>query len=201
MIKAVTTVATMIITWLLSIPQQIELAPEGFGVLAVLVTGSVVLVQCAHEIWVWLKNLPETFNQPSEIYAYMCKIIEKKNPAIFSVDMSYSKDPNSLKALKMRANDGDLTLFLPRPLPLSEELKKLGATVYIYGTDTLTPKSRFTIVRHKDNSAELYYGHEKDERFVIERFTMSDRSPAFFLASDLLEIIKHHCLRQSTSTR
>jgi hypothetical protein len=154
------------------------------------VGGIFVIILIFLEVSEYLDGSRTSFKEERETWPYMCNVVSQSSPAIFSVRMSYTEREDVREVLRRRAEAGDLTIYLPRMIPFAEELRRLGATVKIYAENLdWIPQSRFTFVRHTRHDAELYFGHSKGDRFIIERFKASDDDPAYWLARDLIELI------------
>ena len=181
--------ATMVAGFAGTAPDLLKLG--GAGPAVTVVAGAVVV----YLIYLEVRNYPEArgrvFKMEQDTYPYMCKVIQQESPAIYSVAMSYANRSDVRDVLRKRAGDRSLTLLLPRMIPFAEELQKLGARVHVYDpAGSWEPQSRFTIVRHSRSDAEMYYGHARGDRFVIERFRAEDGEPAYWLARDLIDYVR-----------
>ena len=91
---------------------------------------------------------------------------------------------------KLKANRDELSLFLPKSIPLAVELQGLGAKVFTYGKLEMDPASRFTIINYGKGDAQVAIGRSVKDRHVIEEFS-ADSHPVFHIAMDLINVLKN----------
>lgn len=169
-------------------------APDLFRVGAIgpalaLLAALIVLYLIYIEIEAYRAAEGNVFGDQKDTYPFMCKVVQQESPAIFGVGMSYGQRDDVREVLRKQARGGNLTLMLPRMIPLAKELHALGATVHVFDEGgSWDPESRFTFVRHNRGDAKLYYGHDRGDKFVIEEFHAGE--PAYCLARDLLKYIR-----------
>jgi hypothetical protein len=201
LIKTLTLIATIILGWFGSLPTILALpVSKAAAHLLVFLSAILVGVLVVVEFYNYWKSKPHSFKRERDTYPFMCNVVSNTSPVIFSVRMSYTTREDVRDVLRQRAREGDLTICLPRMVDFAQELQKLGAAIYIYADEDFTPQSRFTIVRHDRGDAEMFYGHEVDGKFVIQRFKAADQEPAYFLALDLINMVKHHSDPKSNLT-
>jgi hypothetical protein len=198
LIKTLTVIATIILGWFGSVPTILTLpVSKEAAHLLVFLSGVFVVILVFAEFHDYWKNKPHSFKHERDTYPFMCNVVSNASPIIFSVRMSYAVREDVREVLRQRASEGDLTICLPRMVPFAQELKNLGATIYIYADEDFTPQSRFTIVRHDRGDAQMFYGHEVNGKFIIQHFRAADQEPAYFLARDLINIVKHQATPKS----
>lgn len=122
---------------------------------------------------------------------YMYKWIKRTDRvAIFSRDLSWVDD--EIKALlEEKAFNGELIICAPKHTDngLTKSLQEKKATVLTY--DSLgydEPQSRFTIAGYGKGGASIAIAHSPKDYHMIEEY--SEGHPAFFMAKDLIEILK-----------
>lgn len=191
--RTLTIIATIIVGWAGSVPTMFALPiSQGWASFLVILSGVFVAFLVIAELRDYQQSRPATFRHERDTYPYMCEVVSNPSPVIFSVQMSYTAREDVREVLRQRAREGDLTVCLPRMVGFAKELQDLGATIHTYADEDFTPQSRFTIVRHNRGDAEMFYGHDIDGQFVIHRFNAADQEPAYFLARDLVNLIKHY---------
>jgi hypothetical protein len=110
--------------------------------------------------------------------------------AIWTRDMSWAEGPDTLALLRQKAKANELILCLPEENKLSKDLSLAGAEICAYGKTTLElPASRFTINGFGREGARVAVGRGEGNNHVIDEFN-SRTSPAFFLAEDLVKIVR-----------
>lgn len=117
---------------------------------------------------------------------------------VFSRDLSWGNTGSTAhERLFMKARADELTLIMPREVPLAQELKDAGARLIIYPGLQFSPLSRFTIVEYGHDGAEVAVGRRVRGKHVIEQFSNGEH-PAYALAEDLVKVIKAHsaCLAE-----
>ncbi|MDO3398685.1 hypothetical protein QWI29_01450 [Mycolicibacterium neoaurum] len=117
-----------------------------------------------------------------------------QDAAIFSRDLTWVND-EVLDMLKRKAISGELALFMPRPVPLSEALVESGAVAYYYGDLFSDPNSydgipRFTLVRPNTDNSELAFGNRRGDVHKIY-YSRDSSDPALSLAKDIYRFIRH----------
>jgi len=113
--------------------------------------------------------------------------------AIWTRDMSWAEGPDTRSLLRQKAKASELILCLPEENKLSKDLSLAGAEVCAYGKTILElPASRFTISGFGRDGARVAVGRGEGDNHVIDEFN-SRSSPAFFLAEDLVQIVRAKC--------
>ncbi|WP_433164674.1 hypothetical protein [Kribbella sp. CA-247076] len=150
-------------------------------------------------IWVDVNDFRERpvkyFKGHEAIRRYMYHWISNASSvAIFSRDLSWVSTDEMRNLLRQKARDGELHLFLPEEIRISEELQALGAEVYYYGNIDYVIRSRFTMININRNDTRVAIGRAQDGKHRVEEFSeLTD--PAFNLSQDLLEIVKRYSRR------
>lgn len=111
--------------------------------------------------------------------------------AIFSRRLGWVDDDEMRELLLKKAERGELTIVIPKPVLLSNELAQAGAEVIHYGESGYTIRSRFTIVHRERTDTAVAIGRKgRDGKHIVREFKTSDEEPAFWLAEDLIEILR-----------
>ena len=130
-------------------------------------------------------------NDKASINTYMHDWIYRGDSvAIFSRDMTWAHDPKIKDLLTLKAKKDELSLFLPKLIPLAEDLKGVGAKVFTYTELGMDPASRFTIVNYGKGDAQVAIGRSVNDKHVIEEFS-ADSHPVFHVALDLVNVLKN----------
>jgi len=125
----------------------------------------------------------------NEIAKYMYKWISKGGcVAIFTHDMSWAADLKITELLHQKARGGELSICLPRRIPLANELEKEGANISTFEELHYIPQSRFTIINKDRMDAHLAVGRRIGDSHVIEEYSIGQH-PVFAIANDLVEVI------------
>jgi hypothetical protein len=117
-----------------------------------------------------------------------------QDAAIFSRDLTWVND-EVLIMLTRKASSGELALFMPVPVPLSEKLVESGAVAYYYGDLLSDPTSfdgipRFTLVRPNTDNSELAFGSRRGDVHTIY-YSRNAADPALSLAKDMYRLLRH----------
>lgn len=116
--------------------------------------------------------------------------------AVFTRDLSWVDDETTRKLLETKSRKRELTLVLPREIPLTRKLEKLGAEVVYYPNIDYIIKSRFTIINMNRNDTRVAIGQSVGGRHKIEELSAGEE-PAYYLAQDLLELVKRFTKREN----
>lgn len=129
-----------------------------------------------------------------EIRDYMFKWIKGGGKvAVFSRSLGWVDDAEMRDMMRRKAQQGDLTLVMPGPVPASRELADEGAEAIYYGAGGYTIRSRFTIIHRERSDTTVAIGRQSREgKHIVSEFKSSDEAPAFWLAEDLIEIVKSY---------
>jgi hypothetical protein len=127
--------------------------------------------------------------KPSEVADFLHTWIrDGSRVAIFSRNLSWV-DQKISEVLSEKAERNDLTLVVPRPIELTDQLKGSGAEVLTYPELEYTIQSRFTIVNLGRSDAKVAIGHALDNgKHRIQKAGAGD--PELYLAQDLIELIR-----------
>ena len=155
----------------------------------------------ATEVHSYLQGQPRKYRTKKAIRDYMYNWISSGGKVcIFSNDMSWVDDEEMKQMLRHKAETDELTILLPAPIPLSEELKQHGATVITYAPLKLTPKSRFTLVNDGRDGAQVAIGRRIRDVHCIEEFAEGSH-PVFAVASDLVEMLRQYGANRRSTDR
>jgi hypothetical protein len=158
------------------------------ALLALVALGFAVLVLL--DIRDHLRSRRHVLKREEQIVQYMYDWIAKGGrAAIFTNDMSWARDNRIVELLHRKARNDELTVCLPRRIPLVEGLANSGARVFTYEQLDYTARSRFTIVNYGRMDAQLAVGRRVRDRHVIEEYSLGEH-PVFAIASDLVELVK-----------
>lgn len=175
------------VIWSLKTPDQPLTASQvafltiaaGLGMLAVTL-----------EIQDYLKSRPKRYSKDKQIRDHMYKLIKNGgNVSVFTRDLSWANDDQMIEMMKDKAKQDSLTVVLPKPVPISDELKDLGATVIYYGNH-YTIKSRFTISNMNRVDSTVSIGRQSNGKHIIEKYENKDGHLAFSLAQDLAGVLR-----------
>lgn len=109
--------------------------------------------------------------------------------AIFSRDLTWANHSDVKDLLFEKAHRGELTLVLPRDIPLAAELELAGAAVFTYPKLNYELRSRFTLVQLGTTAPRVAVGRPVGDRVLVEEF--NERShPVVTLAEDLHQVLK-----------
>ncbi|MGC9195367.1 MAG: hypothetical protein ACP5IL_07925 [Syntrophobacteraceae bacterium] len=118
--------------------------------------------------------------------------------AIWTRDMSWAQSTDMRNLLKEKATRNELILCLPAKNKLATELATCGAEVCDYGASLLeSPNSRFTIVFFGKNGARVAVGRLDGDTHIIDEFD-SGSHPAFYLAADLVALVRAKCAQKNS---
>lgn len=138
----------------------------------------------------FLANRRILLRTDTQIRDYMYRWISRgSRVAIFSRDMSWVRDDEMKELLRQKSRKDELHLCLPNRIALSEELEREGAHVHVYPQLQYIPQSRFTIINKDRMDAQVAVGRRIGRQHVIEEFSPGQH-PTFFMADDLVEIVK-----------
>lgn len=172
--------------------------PEWLSPVTMTGTALLVLAAAVLQITDYRRTRLRTFRDVSAIREFMFDWINSEGKIlIFSNDMSWVAPEKRIKALLLsKARASELTLCLPRTIPLSEELRNAGAQVRHYSELNYVPQSRFTVIRYGRQDAEVAIGRSIKGVHTIEVFSPGTH-PAFAMAEDLINIVSnYHALSQ-----
>lgn len=148
------------------------------------------LVVVVARIVVYLKTRDICLQGPEEIKEYLYNWISRgQRVAIFSRDLSWVDDARMTQLLRAKAEKQELELCLPRQIPLSDDLKQRGASVYTYPTLDYVPGSRFTIINPNRQDAQIAIGRTIGDRHWVKELSAGEDA-LFGVANDLLEIVR-----------
>jgi hypothetical protein len=126
-------------------------------------------------------------------------IVHGGRVAIWTRDMSWAQDVDTWEVLREKAKRNELILCLPEPNKLTRDLAAVGAEICAYGANYLeSPASRFTIAFFGRDGSRVAVGRADRNTHVIDEFDARDH-PAFYLAEDLIALVRAHHAKQSAS--
>jgi len=153
------------------------------------------------EIKAYWYRLPRQYKSQKSIRDYMFEWISGGGKVcVFSNDMSWVNDDEMKNMLLAKAEADELTILLPVPIALTEELKTKGAHVITYAPLKCTPKSRFTVINDGRDGAQVAIGRRIRNVHCIEEFAEGEH-PVFAVASDLVEILRQYSANRRTPDR
>ncbi|UTX52076.1 hypothetical protein [Leucobacter aridicollis] len=124
-----------------------------------------------------------------KILKYMTRLLSSEEQCVMSSnDLSWVKG-KARTALFTKAKKESLTLLMPKPTQLSQELEKQGATAFYYGDDDYKFRSRFTLVNPDRSDARVAIGYGTSDAHVIRVIQTKD-DPAIHLVEDLFSLLK-----------
>ena len=155
----------------------------------------------AAEFRSYWQDMPRKYKTPQAIRDYLFRWISVGGRVcIFSNDMSWVQDEEMKEMLRSKAEKDELTIVLPSPIPLTEELKQNGAHIITYAPLKYTPKSRFTIINDGRDGAQIAIGRRIRDVHCIDEFAEGSH-PVFAVASDLIEILRQYNSNRRTPDR
>lgn len=112
---------------------------------------------------------------------------------IFTRDFTWANScSNMLSMLEEKAKRHELIVCLYQPTATADNLKKLGAEIYIHGLCNL--KSRFTIIHYGTNCPQITVGlRNPDGNYVNKRYSMQHDPHIYNVFVELFEAIKAAC--------
>ena len=136
------------------------------------------------------ENKPLIFKNKIEIRNYMFSCIEKSgHTVIFTRDMSWVCDKQMEDMLNNKAQNGELTICLPKRIQKVIEYENSGAKIIEYARLNLIPQSRFTISNYGRQDAKIAVGSSiSNGKHLIEEFGNGEH-PYFYVANDLINIL------------
>jgi hypothetical protein len=185
-IAAILLTAGGTIPTVLLIKKPVWLAPVlVFAVL--LLTASVVL----SELRAWRRSKPMQYPTPEKIRDFMFRWISTEGRVVIHTrDMSWAgQEARIAELLRAKAESGELTICLPHRIPLTDDLEQIGAHVLTYARLGFEPRSRFTIVRHGREDAQVAIGRQVHGVHTIATYSLGEHS-VFALAEDLVEFVE-----------
>lgn len=132
-----------------------------------------------------------TLGDAKRIKRYMHNWIDQGGRvAIWSRDLSWADNPDTIQVLTKKAQRNELILCLPELTTLAQSLADAGAEVCAYGIANLeSPASRFTITFFGRDGAQVAVGRAVSNNHIIDEFESGDH-PAFYLAEDLVALAR-----------
>jgi hypothetical protein len=116
--------------------------------------------------------------------------------AVWTRDMSWARNAETRGLLREKSADGELILCMPEEDDFAKELAAEGAEICAYGKNHLeSPASRFTISCFGRDGARVAVGRAEGEAHVIDEFN-SGGHPAFYLAEDLVTLVRAQCTKR-----
>ena len=148
------------------------------------------VVALGFDIGEHLRHRPKRYKSHEKINRFMQRWISGGGQAvIFTRDMSWANESYIQELLVAKARKSELTICLPEPIALTNELERFGARIVAYPALQYVPNSRFTIINDNKMDARVAIGHQVKGVHVIEEFAAGDH-PVFWVAKDLVEVIR-----------
>lgn len=125
-----------------------------------------------------------------EIRDYMRDLLERGGrSAIFSRDLTWAEHSDVKDLLMQKAKRDELTLMLPREVPVARELARAGAQLFTYPGLDYELRSRFTLIQLGTTGPCVAVGRPQGQEVFVEEF--NERShPVVTLAEDLHQVLK-----------
>jgi hypothetical protein len=147
------------------------------------------LMVIVREVKNHLARGPKVYGDPKKINKFMRGWVSSGGRAlVFSRDLSWARDPETKEVLMKKALAGDLTIYLEKDIPISDEFKRAGANIITYDRSGHIPRSRFTIIDYEKDGARVAIGCSRNGKQIIEEFE-SGGHPLFAVAEDLAKFI------------
>ncbi len=141
------------------------------------------------EVVAYVNSLPKRLRTVRKIRDYMFDWIKNGGSVcVFSNDLSWVNDAEMKRMLGSKAARNELSICIPKMIPVAEQLRSEGAKVHVYPTLRYVPKSRFTIINLGRADAQVAIGRRIGRVHCIEEFAEASH-PAYSMAHDLVEII------------
>jgi hypothetical protein len=138
------------------------------------------------------RSAPQLFDEQGIRDFLFAWIGQSGQTAIFSRDMTWVKDDDMRSLLLSKAQRGELTIVLPRSIPLSDELGSRGAEIILYPELDYVIRSRFTMVNLERADTRVAIGTTVDGGLVsVEKIAVGEH-PSFFLALDIVELLRRY---------
>jgi hypothetical protein len=164
--------------------------PGWLGLALAFLMALAVALALASEVDTWRSRRPVRCATAQAIQEFMISWIGKEGrAAIYTRDMSWADDDRVAKILRTKAQRSELVICLPKSIPLTNELAKLGAEIHTYARLGYDPRSRFTVVRLGRSDAAVAIGRNINGVHTIETYDVGEH-PVFALAEDLVEIAR-----------
>jgi hypothetical protein len=150
----------------------------------------VFLIAMLADIIDHIRHRPRRFRSRDAIIRYMHRWISRGDRvAIFTRDMTWAHGSQTRSLLAEKARRRELTICLPEPIDLTDELAALGAQIVTYADLNHIPASRFTIINVDRGDARVAIGRQVRGVQVIEEFAAGDH-PVFYVAQDLVDVLR-----------
>jgi len=125
-------------------------------------------------------------NDNKNIKKYMHKwIFEGGRVAIWTRDMSWADNYETIELLSNKARHNELIICTPKQFTIMDQLIDAGAEVHLYDKIDFVPRSRFTIVQFGREGSRVAVGRRVGNNHVIKEYA-SGEHPIFALAEDLI---------------
>lgn len=136
-------------------------------------------------------NKPKRYKSDEKITKYMKNWIGKRGrTVIFTRDMSWANDQQTMDLLRAKARSSELIICHPTKTHFTRELETLGAEVFEYSNLNFIPKSRFTFINYGTPYSKVAIGKKDDNHnHFIEEYTIKN-TVEYFLAEDLVNLVK-----------
>lgn len=130
------------------------------------------------------------FRASREIRDYMRALLDRGGrSAIFSRDLTWADHSDVKDVLLEKARRGELTIVLPRVVPVATELASAGAALFTYPALDYELRSRFTLVQLGTAAPSVAVGRPQGEHVYVEEFNERTH-PVVTLAEDLHQVLK-----------
>ncbi|MGO1806764.1 MAG: hypothetical protein ACTH01_04290 [Micrococcaceae bacterium] len=160
----------------------------------VLVVATIVLAAVAaiFELTDATRSRPKQFRgrkRNEKILKYMIELLSTEEHCVISSNDLSWVETKARETLIRKASNNSLTLLMPRPNAISEELAGFGAKTHYYGNEDFKFLSRFTLINAGRSDGRVAIGFSSHDSHKIRMFEAKD-DPAVHLAEDLFELVK-----------
>lgn len=152
--------------------------------------GVVFVVAAYFDIRDQRRNRPKRYRDLKHVNDYMFRWISRAGRVvIYTRDHSWAEEARIRDLLVTKAKHDELTVCLPKPTALTEELHSLGAEIVTYPDLDYWPGARFTLVNDgRAAEAAVAIGRKEAGVHVIEEFPSGD--PVYAVTKDLVEVLR-----------
>lgn len=192
LVASVGSQASLIALVLVFAPQPVEL--KGWPLLLIILAAALAVTS----IWLEIRAEAKAHKHRKSyqktdsagIKSYMRRwIANSGRAAIWTRDLSWADDMETINLLKTKASGGNLIVCMPKMNAIAQELSDAGADLRIYGTQGFdSPASRFTIAYSGNGGSQVAIGKADGGVHVIEEIDSGD--PALHMATDLVALAK-----------
>ncbi len=132
-------------------------------------------------------------NSKEKVNKYLFNWLNKgSRTVIFTRDLTWANESGDiLNILKRKANNKELIICLYHSTSITDQLKELGAEIYVHNLSESQLKSRFTIIDYGKSNPKITVGtRNSNGQFVNERYDMNSNPNACNAFIELFELVK-----------